>query len=153
MPENAPENAPDNSADDALGNAPDNAKEGARWLRQANQDLDDANFTLAGGRFNLACFLGQQAAEKAIKGYLYRRGAENVWGHSLIDLCEDAKLFDFFFDVIKSEARQLDKYFEITRYPNYLPGGIPSEAFDKIDADRSIELAQQVVTFVEERMG
>jgi HEPN domain-containing protein len=67
-------------------------------------------------------------------------------------LCEDAKLFDLFFDVIKSEARQLDKYFEITRYPNYLPGGIPSEAFDRIDADRSIELAQQVVTFVEERM-
>ena len=79
-------------------------------------------------------------------------GAEDVWGHSLIDLCEDAKLFDIFFDVIKSEARQLDKYFEITRYPNYLPGGIPSEAFDRIDADRSIELAQQVVTFVEERM-
>ena len=131
---------------------PDNATESARWLRQANQDLDDAGFTREGGRFNLACFLGQQAAEKAIKGYLYRRGAENVWGHSLIDLCEDAKLFDLFFDVIKSEARQLDKYFEITRYPNYLPGGIPSEAFDRIDADRSIELAQQVVTFVEERM-
>mgnify|MGYP000076536366 CR=1 FL=1 len=66
---------------------------------------------------------------------------------------EDAKLFDMMFDIIKSEARQLDKYFEITRYPGYLPGGISSEAFDKLDADRSIELSNQVVNFVKERIA
>ena len=100
-------------------------------MRQARQDLVDAVFASDGGRFNLACFLGQQAAEKAIKAFLYHRGAEDIWGHSLIDLCEDAKLFEMFFDTIKSEARQLDKYYEITRYPLHLPGGIPSEAFDQ----------------------
>ena len=73
---------------------PDNHSEGRRWLRQARQDLTDAAFAKDGGRFNLACFLGQQAAEKAIKAFLYFRGAEDVWGHSLIDLCEDAKLFE-----------------------------------------------------------
>jgi HEPN domain-containing protein len=57
------------------------------------------------------------------------------------------------FDTIKSEARQLDKYFEITRYPTFLPGGIPSEAFDRIDADRSIQLSEQVLQFVEQRVG
>ena len=72
-----------------------------------------------GCRFNLACFQGQQAAEKAVKAYLYHRGAEDVWGHSLIDLCEDAKLFEMFFDTVKDDARQLDKYHEITRYPGY----------------------------------
>ena len=131
---------------------PDFVKEGSRWFRQAEQDLEDAAFTREGGRFNLACFLGQQAAEKAIKAYLYHKGAEDVWGHSLIDLCEDAKIFDMFFDTILSEARQLDKYYEITRYPFYLPGGIPSEAFDRIDADRSVELSQLVVDFVKERL-
>jgi HEPN domain-containing protein len=132
---------------------PDNAAEGARWLRQAQQDLEDAEFTREGSRFNLACFLGQQAAEKAIKAYLYFRGAEDVWGHSLIDLCEDAKIFEMFFDTIKSEARQLDKYYYITRYPEFLPGGIPSEAFDRVDADRAIELSYIVVDFVRERVG
>ena len=127
--------------------------EGARWLRQAKQDLDDAGFLREGNRFNLACFLGQQAGEKAVKAYLYHRGAEDVWGHSLIDLCEDAKLFEMFFDTVKDDARQLDKYYEITRYPSYLPSGIPSEAFDKVDADRAIELAQSVVDFVSERVG
>jgi HEPN domain-containing protein len=132
---------------------PDYLAEGARWLRQAVQDLEDADFSRQGGRFNLACFLGQQAAEKAVKAYLYHRRVEDVWGHSLIDLCEDAKLFDMMFDTIKSIARQLDKYFEMTRYPSYLPGGIPSEAFDRVDADRSIELSQQVVDFVKGRIG
>jgi HEPN domain-containing protein len=132
---------------------PDYLAEGARWLKQAVQDLDDAAFCRQGGRFNLACFLGQQAAEKAVKAYLYHRRVEDVWGHSLIDLCEDAKLFDMMFDTIKSIARQLDKYFEMTRYPSYLPGGIPSEAFDRVDADRSIELSQQVVDFVKGRIG
>ena len=46
----------------------------------------------------------------------------------------------------------MDKYYEITRYPGFLPSGIPSEAFDEIDADRSIELAQIVVDFVGERV-
>jgi len=132
---------------------PDNTTEGARWLRQAEQDLQDAQFTREGERFNLACFLSQQAAEKALKAYLYHRGAEDVWGHSLIDLCEDAKIFEMFFDTVKSEARQLDKYYYITRYPEFLPGGTPSEAFDRVDADRAIELSQVVLEFVRERLS
>ena len=132
---------------------PDYLAEAARWMRQSVQDLDDADFLRSGERCNLACFLGQQAAEKAVKAYLFHRRVEDVWGHSLVDLCEDAKLFDMMFDIIKSEARQLDKYYEITRYPGYLPGGIPSEAFDRDDADRSIELSTQVVIFVKERIA
>ena len=132
---------------------PDNLAEGARWLRQAEQDIKDAEFNRAGERYNVACFLCQQAAEKAVKAYLYHRGAEDVWGHSLTDLCEDAKLFEMFFDTVKSEARQLDKYYEITRYPGYLPGGISSEAFDDIDAERALFLGNIVVDFVKERLG
>jgi len=132
---------------------PDYLNEAARWMKQSVQDLDDADYLRSGKRFNLACFMGQQAAEKALKAYLFHRKVEDVWGHSLVDLCEDAKLFDMMFDIIKSEARQLDKYFEITRYPGYLPGGISSEAFDVLDADRSIELSTQVVNFVKERIA
>ena len=132
---------------------PDYLAEAARWLRQALQDLDDADFAREGARFNLACFLGQQAAEKAVKAFLYHRRVEDIWSHSLVDLCEDAKLFDMMFDILKSDARQLDKYYEITRYPGFLPGGIPSEAFDRVDADRSIQLSTMVVDFVKERIG
>ena len=83
---------------------------------------------------------------------MYHRGAEDVWGHSLIDLCEDAKIFEMFFDTVKSEARQLDKYYEITRYPGFLPGGICSEAFEDADAERALFLGTTVVDFVKERL-
>ena len=58
-----------------------------------------------------------------------------------------------FFDTIKSEARQLDKYHEITRYPGYLPGGISSDAFDDNDSERALYLSGVVVDFVKERLG
>jgi HEPN domain-containing protein len=132
---------------------PDYLAEGARWLRQAERDLEDAQFLRDNGRHNLACFQGQQAAEKALKAYLYHKRVEDVWGHSLLDLCEDAKLFDMMFDIVKSDARQLDKYHYITRYPEFLPSGTSFEAFDEIDADRSIELSAEVVGFVKERMA
>ena len=131
---------------------PDYKSEATRWLRQAEQDLMDASYNKNGERFNISCFLCQQASEKAIKAFLYLKEAEDVWGHSLIDLCEDAKIFDMFFDTIKSEARQLDKYYELTRYPEFLPGGICSEAFDVNDADRAYELSGFVVEFVKERI-
>ena len=131
---------------------PDYKSEATRWLRQAEQDLIDAFYNRDGARFNISCFLCQQASEKAIKAFLYFKEAEDIWGHSLIDLCEDAKIFDMFFDTIKSEARQLDKYYELTRYPGFLPGGICSEAFDVNDADRAYELSGLVVEFVKERI-
>ncbi len=97
-------------------------------------------------------FAATLAAEKAIKAYLFHKRVEDVWGHSLLDLCEDAKLFDMMFDTVKAEARQLDKYHYITRYPEYLPSGTCSEAFDEVDSERSIELSKQVVDFAKERI-
>ena len=57
------------------------------------------------------------------------------------------------FDVLKSRAIYLDKYYNLTRYPNYLPGGIPADAFDDLEAERAIELATEVLTFVRERLS
>ncbi len=130
----------------------DPKSEGARWMRQAEQDLEDARFLQEGKRHNLACFMGHQAGEKAVKAYLYHQGAEDVWGHSLADLCEDAKLLNMMFDVIKSMAILLDKYHDLTRYPHLLPGGIPSEAYDAEDAERAIYVAQEVISFVKVQM-
>jgi len=126
---------------------------GRRWLAQAAQDLEDARFNLSGKRYNIACFLAQQSAEKALKAYLLSRGAEEIWGHSVADLCKDAKRFDASFTQIEREASLLDKYYIPTRYPDALPGGIPSEAFDEEDAKRAISLAQKTIDFVGEKIG
>ena len=125
--------------------------EGRRWLLQAEQDLDDAEFNLSGGRYNVACFLAQQSAEKALKAYLFSRGAEEVWGHSVAELCKDAQTFDPIFNQLDSKAAPLDKYYIPTRYPNALPGGIPSKAFDENDAKSAIRLAKEVIDFVKSK--
>jgi HEPN domain-containing protein len=127
--------------------------EGRRWLLQAEQDLDDAQFNLTGKRYNVACFLAQQSAEKALKAYLFSKGAEEVWGHSVAELCKDARTFDPEFGQLETAAGPLDKYYIPTRYPNALPGGIPSKAYDENDAKSAIRLAKEVIDFVKSRGG
>jgi len=56
-------------------------EEGLRWLRQAQEDLHWAQHLAEQGAYHLACFLAQQVAEKAIKGFLYGQGEEIVLGH------------------------------------------------------------------------
>ncbi|MGB9627376.1 MAG: HEPN domain-containing protein [Thermodesulfobacteriota bacterium] len=131
----------------------DTMAEGGRWLLQAEQDLSDAEFNLGGRRFNVACFLAQQSAEKALKAYLFSRGAEEVWGHSVAELCKDAQTFDQEFNRLDIQAGSLDKYYIPTRYPNALPGGIPSKAFDEDDAKHAIQLAREVIDFVKSKGG
>lgn len=126
--------------------------EGDRWARQAERDIDDARYALGGKRFNLACFLSQQAAEKAVKAFLYSQGALDVWGHSVADLCEQAEDFDKDFRQLRTRISPLDKYYIPTRYPNGLPGGIPAEAFDEADARGAISQAEEALQFVRARI-
>jgi HEPN domain-containing protein len=127
--------------------------DGARWLRQADYDLADAELAAGAGRHALACFLCHQTAEKAVTAYLLTRGAEQVWGHALADLCEDAMAIDPSFDFIKSVAGLLDKHYLGARYPTTLPGGVPAEAYDGFDSARALEIARDVRQFVAGRLA
>ena len=122
-------------------------EEGMRWLLQARQDLDDAKYSFQGKRFNLACFLSQQAAEKAVKAFIYAQGEEIVLGHSVAHLLKHALRYDPDLKEILG-AGGLDKYYIPTRYPNGLPGGLPFEAFDEADASKAIGMAERVVKHV-----
>lgn len=127
--------------------------EAARWLAQARRDLDDARFAASGQRWNLACFLSQQAAEKALKAFLYAQGAEAVWGHSVGELCRDAAAHDPRFAELGAETAALDQYYIPTRYPNGLPGGIPADVYTRVDADRALGLCAAVIACVTAALG
>lgn len=122
--------------------------EGARWLAQALCDVDDARYLSAGERHSLACFVAQQAAEKALKAFLYATGREFVWGHSVAELCHEAGQLDSRFLEKHPMAASLDKYYIPTRYPNGLPGGIPSEAFGEHDSSHAISTATRIIELV-----
>lgn len=127
-------------------------REAGRWTRQAAYDLADGRYAAEGSRHALASFLSHQAAEKAVVGYLYARGAEQVWGHALSDLCEDAMALDPSFDLVKSNAALLDKHYLGARYPSTLPGGVPAEAYDQHDSARALATAEEVLRFVSDRL-
>lgn len=128
---------------------PDPKEEGRRWLDQALADLDDARAVAGLGRHNVACFLCQQAAEKAVKAFLVLRGEEAIWGHSVADLCDRAAGLDPAFRELADDAASLDLLYIPTRYPNGLPGGLPSRAFHRDDAERAIARAQSIIAAVE----
>ena len=56
--------------------------EGLRWLSTARNDLEAATILKEHGKYSLACFHAQQAAEKAVKALFYSMEDE-PWGHSI----------------------------------------------------------------------
>jgi HEPN domain-containing protein len=119
------------------------------WLRQAENDLEWARYSLAGGFHAQTCFIAQQAGEKALKAYAFFRGFDVVKTHSLFqivrDLGEDGDL--------KRHARELDVYYISGRYPDAFPSGAPFEILGEEQARRALTAAEEIGRIVRERIG
>lgn len=70
----------------------------------------------------------------------------------MAELCKDASAFDKGFAELLGKAAPLDKYYVPTRYPNGLPGGIPSQAFSPEDSALAIRMSARVLDFVRQRL-
>lgn len=131
------------------------AKEEAwRWFTQAKDEFQDADDLRKRGRYYLALFHFQQASEKALKGYLYlkAKSVEVFYTHSIDDLLRMALEIDSDFQQVVT-AKKLDQYYIPTRYPNGLPGGIPSRYYDDPkEAEEAMNLAKKVIEIVERKI-
>lgn len=116
--------------------------EAARWLAQAESDLAFADLGAREGFPAQACFVSQQAAEKALKALHYLAGARVVLGHSLVELLGDLLPRHPALAELRDAARQLDQYYVPTRYPNGLPGGVPAEVFSRTQAEEAVRYAR-----------
>lgn len=124
--------------------------EGNRWLEQARRDLDAARTIRAQGLWWIACFQAQQAAEKAVKAFLYASGERLVLGHSVAELLKDAAGVDATLAGYVADGSLLDRFYIPTRYPNGLPGGIPADAYSEADAHQAVEKAEIILAAVEQ---
>lgn len=131
----------------------DSHGEAVRWLRQAENDLEFGRLALREGFFHQACFIAQQAAEKALKSMLYALGERVVLGHSLVELL--ARLADRVPEIAaRGEAAVvLDQYYVATRYPNGLPGGVPFQAFGGTQARLATDEAARFFDLARARLG
>lgn len=131
-----------------------NKEEALRWFTQAKDEFIDADDLRKRERFYLALFHFQQAAEKAVKAFLYLKvkSIEVFFTHSINDLLKVAIEIDIEFKEIES-VKKLDQYYIPTRYPNGLPGGIPSRYFDDPkEAKDAMLLAKKVIDLVEKKL-
>jgi len=115
-------------------------------MKQAERDLENAEFEMRGGFFEWACFLSQQAAEKAIKAAYQKIGGE-AFGHSVSGLLSSMPADHRAGEELKSRAMELDKAYIPTRYLNAIPEGAPFEVYTGEEARRLISYAEEIVRF------
>jgi HEPN domain-containing protein len=125
--------------------------ESTRWLQQAEADLRAARSSLAASHHEWAAFQSQQAGEKALKALWLALG-KDPWGHSLLRLVRDfpESLLQARLTPMLPQARELDKLYVPTRYPNGLPDLTPAEVYSPEDAERAIQAAEQILRRVRE---
>lgn len=124
--------------------------EAARWLRQAEYDLKAVRWNIEGGFHDTACFLAQQAGEKALKSLLYYLAARKtaLLTHSLVEMIGVAGKRVAKLTSLLAEARQLDLHYIPSRYPNGLPSGYPHAFYARDTADEAVRAADRILTAV-----
>jgi HEPN domain-containing protein len=124
--------------------------EAERWFKQAGYDLKAASWNIQGGFHDTACFLAQQAAEKALKSLLYYLGARRtaLLTHSLVSLVQEAGQEVASIAALGEEARELDLHYIPSRYPDSLPASYPHQVYTRKIAETAVANALAIVTAV-----
>jgi len=129
-----------------------NLEEGLRWLDQAKADLKTAKDCLKDGNYYASAFFSHQSAEKAVKGFLYSKGFRALITHSVTELLEESskreKAFEWFID----QAKELDRHYLGSRYPNFYPEGPAYKYYTREIAERCIGYAESILREAEKSL-
>lgn len=118
------------------------------WWKQARHDLEAARQNAALGIHDWACFMAQQAAEKAVKALVQHSGGD-AWGHAIRELLELLPVDTAIPQAVREAAPLLDRYYIPTRYPNGIDAGAPADTYGARDAEAAVRLCETVLRFVE----
>lgn len=119
------------------------------WLVIAQEDLRWAKASFGDGFYSRVCFVCQQVAEKALKGYLYAQKVEEKT-HGLIQLMNLCVKFDGEFEQLKQDLATLQPYYLSTRYADL---GETERFNDKQLAEEAITAAGRVLGFVKKKLS
>lgn len=130
----------------------DRKGEASRWLTQAEEEYKDAYNLMQLGRYYLSLFLCQQSSEKALKAFIYLQEDEPLFTHSVAVLLRIAREIDTDFEEVRG-AKRLDDYYIPTRYPNGLPGEVPSKYYDDPEeAKKAVEWTEKILRLVRKKI-
>lgn len=128
------------------------ADRSADWLAQAERDLEVAQHDLQGGFYEWACFIAQQAAEKAVKA-LYQHLHGEAWGHSISGLLAQLPQDNAPPQELIDQAKLLDRYYIQPRYPNGFDVGAPKDYYTHRDAEEALANATAIVQFCKRKVS
>ncbi len=122
------------------------------WMNQAKRDFQHAKISLEVENYEWCCFAAQQSAEKAVKA-LFQKLAADAWGCSvtmlLANLPESVRPA---MELIE-KAKELDRHYITSRYPNSHPTGAPFQYYTKAEAERSVQYADEIIRFCENKIS
>ena len=127
-------------------------REALDWLHEAQEDLEVAMDLLRLGRFSHACFLAQQAAEKALKALILAELRRHERSHDLTELYRLVSGSLSLPEGVVSRLPELSAYYLVARYPN---AGLrrPSRAIGRAQAEAAVEVAGHVLGAVKRALG
>jgi HEPN domain-containing protein len=123
---------------------PGMAERSLDWFRQAEADLRHARNARADADYNWSAFASHQAAEKAIKAVFQRRHLD-AWGHTLSVLLENLPHDVRPSGELVDRAKELDKHYIPTRYPNGFERGAPVDFYTQREAEHAITNAEAIL--------
>lgn len=115
------------------------------WLDMALRDLESAERLTSGPDpiFDTAFYHCQQAAEKAIKGWLVHNNQRFEKIHDLRVLVSIAETVEPRFGEVLEEAERLTPYATLYRYPGY------DQSPDAFEFDQAYRDAEKIVEFIQ----
>jgi HEPN domain-containing protein len=113
------------------------------WFQHSYNNLISAKHLfedLHPKQIEISCYLCQQSAETALKGFLTYKDYDPPKTHDLNILCKYCIKYDSLFETILSYCADLTDYGILPRYPNELEA-------DETDAKAALEKAKIVYEF------
>ncbi|MCE4611950.1 MAG: HEPN domain-containing protein [Desulfurococcales archaeon] len=127
-------------------------REALNWFKEAKVDLSRAEKAFREGDYALSTFMSQQACEKSFKAaYLGVARRDYPRTHDLVVLYNGLKKLIRLGREVEEMLPEVSQYYTAARYPN---AGLelPSESISRLQAERALRVAREVVRVVEEAL-
>ncbi len=119
------------------------AEEALLWMRKAREDIETADYNMAGKRLEAAIFFSQQAAEKSLKSLLLK--SEGTYPR-IHDLTKLAKQLNSPQSVLKHCAL-INPAYTSTRYPD------EDKKFSEQDCEDILTAAKEVLGWASKKLN
>lgn len=123
-----------------------------QWLARAEDDLSFAQLGFREKYFSQVCFLSQQVVEKAFKAFLIAKGRSYPRLHKVVELANLCVELEKDLDLLKTDLKLLDEFYIPTRYPDAVPGALPTGVPELADAEAALHTATKIFELVRSRI-